>query len=141
MMLQSSSKSYCYIKDYIEMEMATHSSILAWESPWTEGPDGLESVGSQRIRHNWVTKHVAHTLWSMTNSCPTGILGWSRLAWAPRMRELTWQGVQGPSRKRWTFSLSLSLAHQCIMPKNWPFFRSGTNDYTSTMSYSRKCFS
>ena len=34
------------------MEMATHSSILAWESPWTEGPDGLESVGSQRIRHN-----------------------------------------------------------------------------------------
>ena len=86
-------------------------------------------------------KHVAHTLWSMTNSCPIGILGWSRLLWAPRMRELTWQGVQGPSRRRWTFSLSLSLAHQCIMPKNWRFFRSGTKDYASTMSYSKKCFS
>ena len=39
------------MKDYMEMEMATHSSILAWESPWTEEPGGLESVESQRIRH------------------------------------------------------------------------------------------
>ena len=32
--------------------MATHSSILAWRIPWTEEPGGLESMGSQRIRHN-----------------------------------------------------------------------------------------
>ena len=30
-------------------EMATHSSILAWKVPWTEGPDGLQSIGSQRV--------------------------------------------------------------------------------------------
>ena len=35
-------------------EMATHSSILAWEIPWTEEPGGLLSMGSQRVRHNWV---------------------------------------------------------------------------------------
>ena len=32
--------------------MATHSSILAWRTPWTEEPGGLESMGSQRVRHN-----------------------------------------------------------------------------------------
>ena len=32
--------------------MATHSSILAWRIPWTEEPGGLQSIGSQRVRHN-----------------------------------------------------------------------------------------
>ena len=41
--------------------MATHSSILAWRIPWTEGPGGLQSVGSQRIGHDRMTKHsTAH---------------------------------------------------------------------------------
>ena len=35
--------------------MATHSSILAWEIPWTEEPGGLWSMGSQRVRHDWET--------------------------------------------------------------------------------------
>ena len=34
--------------------MATHSSILAWRIPWTEEPAGLQSMGSQRVRHNGV---------------------------------------------------------------------------------------
>ena len=32
--------------------MATHSSILAWGSPWTEEPEGLQSMGSQRVGHD-----------------------------------------------------------------------------------------
>ena len=40
-------------EDPLEEEMATHSSILAWESPWTEQPGGLQSTGSQRVRHHW----------------------------------------------------------------------------------------
>ena len=36
--------------------MATHSSILAWRVPWTEEPGGLQSVGSQRVRHDWATE-------------------------------------------------------------------------------------
>ena len=39
-------------EDLLEKGMATHSSILAWEIPWTEEPGGLESMGSQRVRHN-----------------------------------------------------------------------------------------
>ena len=35
-----------------EKEMATHPSILAWEIPWTEEPGRLQSMGSQRVRHD-----------------------------------------------------------------------------------------
>ena len=38
----------------LEEEMATHSSILVWEIPWTEEPGGLQSTGSQRVGHDWV---------------------------------------------------------------------------------------
>ena len=42
--------------------MATHSSILAWGIPWTEEPGGLQSMGSQRVRHDWATNtHVLYT--------------------------------------------------------------------------------
>ena len=39
-------------EDPLEKEMATHSSILAWEIPWTEEPGGLQSMGSQRVGHD-----------------------------------------------------------------------------------------
>ena len=39
-------------EDPLEKEMATHSSILAWRIPWTEEPGGLQSMRSQRVRHN-----------------------------------------------------------------------------------------
>ena len=38
-------------EDPLEKEMATHSSILAWKLPWTEEPDRLQSMGSQRVGH------------------------------------------------------------------------------------------
>ena len=43
-------------KDPLEKEMTTHSSLPAWEIPWTEEPGGPQSVGSQRVRHDLVTK-------------------------------------------------------------------------------------
>ena len=39
-------------EDALEKEMATHSSILAWRIPWTEEPGELQSLGSQRVRHD-----------------------------------------------------------------------------------------
>ena len=57
--------------------MATHSSILAWEIPWTEKPGGLQSIESQRVEHDLVIKQqqepatresyikeVKHEVWS-----------------------------------------------------------------------------
>ena len=43
--------------------MAAHSSIIAWRIPWTEEPGGLQSVGSQRVRYDRVTKNnTGHSL-------------------------------------------------------------------------------
>ena len=39
-------------EDPLEKGMATHSNILAWSIPWTEEPGGLQSVGSERVRHD-----------------------------------------------------------------------------------------
>ena len=43
-------------EDPLEKEMTTHSSILAWEIPWSEEPGGLQSTGSQRVRHDLATQ-------------------------------------------------------------------------------------
>ena len=43
-------------EDPLEKETTTHSSILAWRIPWTEEAGGLESMGSQRVGHDLVTK-------------------------------------------------------------------------------------
>ena len=40
------------LHEHLEKEMATHSSTLAWRIPWTEEPGGLQSMGSQRVRHD-----------------------------------------------------------------------------------------
>ena len=42
-------------EDPLEEEMATHSNILAWKTPWTEEPDMLQSMRLQRVRHDWAT--------------------------------------------------------------------------------------
>ena len=42
-------------EDPLEKEMATHSSTLAWKIPWTEEPCRLQSIGLQRVGHDWVT--------------------------------------------------------------------------------------
>ena len=47
-------------EDPLEKEMATHSSILAWEVPWTEELCGLQSRGFRSVQHDWVYKHT-HT--------------------------------------------------------------------------------
>ena len=48
-------------EDPLEKGMATHSSVLAWRIPWTEEPGGLQSMGSQRVGHDWATNTHTHT--------------------------------------------------------------------------------
>ena len=43
-------------EDYLEKEMAAHSSSLIWEIPWTVEPGGLQSIGLQRVRQDLVTE-------------------------------------------------------------------------------------
>ena len=45
-------------EDPLEEEMAPHSSILVWKTPWLEEAGGLRSTGSQRVGHDWMTEHA-----------------------------------------------------------------------------------
>ena len=81
-------------KDLLEKEMATHSSILAWKIPWTEEPGGLQSMGSQRVEHDWATSlFFQHIKWfefkryrrmysekSLSHPCP-------QLSYSPSQRQ------------------------------------------------------
>ena len=58
----------------LEKEIATHSSILAWEIPWTEGPGGLWSMGFQRVRRDLAIKSEKE----MTTQ--SSVLAW-RIPW------------------------------------------------------------
>ena len=49
---------YIQVYMFLEKEMSTHSSTLAWEIPGTEEPRGLQSVGLQRVRHDWATEQI-----------------------------------------------------------------------------------
>ena len=49
------------LEDPLDNGMATHSSILAWKIPWTEEPGRLQSMGLQRVEHNWVTNIFSFT--------------------------------------------------------------------------------
>ena len=44
-------------EDLLEKEMAPHSSILAWEIPWTEEPGKLQSMGLQKVGQDGVSEH------------------------------------------------------------------------------------
>ena len=73
----------------LEKKMATHFSILAWRIPWTEEPGGLQSIGSQRVRHDWATNRLSDT--PQGNWDPTSYmeqpkkkrLCWIMLRWTP----------------------------------------------------------
>ena len=76
-----------------EKEMATHSSIPAWKIPWTEGPGSLQSMGLERVGHDWVTEHIPRHLWGIgfrTSLANTKTTGFS----SPRAHPLNmWFGV------------------------------------------------
>ena len=75
----NSKESACYVGDLglipglgrsLEKGMAAHSSTLAWRTPWTEEPGGVQSMGSQRIIHSLVT-----------NTCNFYLFIWLRQVW------------------------------------------------------------
>ena len=61
-------------EDPLEKDIATHSSILAWKIPWMENPGSLQSMGSQRIGHDWVTSLSSLFIWPIGSSSLRGII-------------------------------------------------------------------
>ena len=55
-------------EDSLEKEVAAHSSILAWRIPWTEEPGRLQSMGLQRVKHDWSDLAHMHVPYSTKNA-------------------------------------------------------------------------
>ena len=65
-------------EDQLEMGIATHFSILAWRIPWTEEPGGLQSMGLQRVRHDWATNtFIQYLSWEMSFFLESCLGRWS----------------------------------------------------------------
>jgi len=69
-------------EDLLEKRMATHSSILAWEIPWTAEPGGLQSMGSQKVRHDLMTNTHTHTHTHTHTSHHALVLSWHIPFWS-----------------------------------------------------------
>ena len=112
--------------------MATHSSILAWRIPWREEPGGLQSMGSQRVRHDWATNTHLYYFLDLTSkwltlpfkvkifcqappSSDEGYCRRSQEEWAWRGREENvytqrlWAPVDQPARVGLVVSVYLSV--------------------------------
>ena len=101
-----------YIYVCMEKAMAPHSSTLAWKIPWTEEPGRLQSMGSQRVRHDWATYfHFSHPCTGEGNGNP---LQCSCLE-NPRDGRAWWAAVSGVAQSRtwlkWLSSSSNMYTH------------------------------
>ena len=97
---------FVYLLYYVlEKAMAPHSSTLAWKIPWTEEPGGLQSMGWQRVGHDWVT--------SLSLSCigeGNGSLLQCSCLENPRARGAWWAAIYGVAQNRiWLKWLSSSI--------------------------------
>ena len=127
-------------EDPLEEEMATRSSVPAWRIPWTEEPGGLQSMGSHRVGHDFVTKRWQQieqnrdlTLKEsfLVKHGPTGFRGGTvRRAW----RESVWRkgclqprragdGPQGPRSRR------AAGAQAWVTAANWAHWSAGSADF------------
>ena len=107
-------------EDPLEKEVATHISILAWEIPWIEEPGGLQSMGSQRVRHDWATKQLH---WFLTK--------WQREAWV--------LGTAHVRTKGHLTYLNINVAHLCLCAsKIWGKMDLGS--YKNNVSYITNAF-
>ena len=104
-------------EDPLEKEMATHSSVLAWKIPWIEKPGGLQSMGSQRVRHDWAPNTYLLNPWKESHDQPRQHIKKQRQYFANK----------GPSGQGYGFSSShvwmWELDYKEIWaPKNWCFW-------------------
>ena len=101
-------------EDILEKVMATHSSILVWRIPWTEEPDGLISMGSQRVGHDWATNTIHTTKYKTDNyQGPT--------VQHKELYSIFWDNLNG--KRIWkTIDICICITESlCCTPETLPF--------------------
>ena len=91
-------------------EMVTHSSVLSWKIPWTEEPGALPSIGSQRVRHDWVSTQDPFNKTRILNMNAFS-LGVYRL---PSLTSCPIRGLCNNLPAKWEPLSSLLLAYQAM---------------------------
>ena len=120
------------LEEPLGKEMATHSSILAWSIPGTEEPDGLPSVGSHRVRHDWsalaaaaaaeiISYSVAQLFlipWTVTPQASLSFtISWSLLKLTSiELVMLCWVHPIGSPLNTFAFYLDISLHYHIFCP-------------------------
>ena len=113
----------------LEKETATHSSILVWKIPWTEEPEGLQSIGSQRVRHDLVTEQTCNTVRTRRpakslQSCPTlcdpidGNPPGSPTPGIVQARTLEWVAISFSNAWKWKVKVKL-LSRVWLLATPW----------------------
>ena len=104
------------LEDPLEEEMATHSSILGWRISWTEEPGELQSMGSQRAGHDWVT--TTHSVLIVNLEHLTS--PWSQQPWEEERQKSTWIIRTSYSHSTLIVSLFIhSLSRTHCAPPMW----------------------
>ena len=114
-------------EDPLEKEMATHSIILVWKIPWMEEPGTLQSMGSQRVGHDWATNtSLCFCFWSqLMYFCSVGIDGsppGSPIPGILQARILEWVAISFPNAWKWKVKVkSLSRVRLLATPRTAAF--------------------
>ena len=97
----------------LEKAMAPHSSTLAWRIPWKEEPGGLQSMGSQRVRHHWATSLSLFTFMHWRRKWqPTPVF----LPGESQGRRAWWAAVYGKHRVRHDWRDLAAAKHKTVNP-------------------------
>ena len=104
-------------EDPLEKGKATHSSTVAWRIPWTVEPGRLQSMGLQRVGHDWVTNASpffstrTHRLIKMSVSC-CGFIGVLYIFWKSTVYQIMWfTSISSSSAGCLSTSLIVSFVH------------------------------
>ena len=95
-------------EDSLEESRATHSSILAWRIPWTEEPGGLQSMGSQRVRHKRATREGWGVV-CVQGSGRRAVLGSARPFGGAECRSMRSSLLLFPTLQKWQLGFLVSL--------------------------------
>ena len=96
----------------MEKKMAIHSSVLAWKIPWTEQPGGLQSMGLQRVEHDWATHHSTATAWCLRSLLTLTVVGFICAILGKKMefKQINY-GPSGLMKQRVQATFSFILCH------------------------------
>ena len=109
-------------EDSLEKGLATHSSILAWRIPWAEGPVGLQSMGLQKVGHNWTTNTHCKSTWLQTVLTPLRPKQW--FSFPPgegNGNSLLYSCLENPVNRGGWQATARGVVKTWTQPRDWQF--------------------